>query len=483
MKNIITNKILKTSTWLGMYCVLLGQSVVFADEQEAIQQIKITKASIVPSSPIQAEKFHLNNGLTVVFVPDDRNTSASVHFILDAGSNREVKGETGLAHFFEHMMFRKTKNMPEGNFDRVLNAVGGSGNAMTSDSFVTFYENFPAPALETILKLDADRFQNLDISEPFFSIEKNAVISERKMRVENDPFSRAEEQFRLITERGTPLEWMTIGYKNDIEKMTLQSARNFYKNFYTPDNTIMIVGGPFSTSYVTSLVSKYFSTWSGKLDKNHYKYDENYFVRDLGKSFLCQEAVLNQKFAMIYPRPKADFNDYMFSRLFSVMLDESDEGTFSRRLLKQNLAYSFLFYSSFWEMQKAPLEVHFELKSDQNFENVKKFWLQNIQRVLHQPITNKIRQKLLKDIQTGNADIADRLSSLVETELDYNYFFREFTLSGKDEKWVSKVSDSKFRTWVEKNLSGENFYVTGVTPLQNNKAIPDCSSLSNNIQR
>lgn len=349
------------------------------------------ESQIVPASPIKAYEYQLENGLKLIVVPDQRNSIATAHFILNAGSNREHFGTTGLAHFFEHMMFRKTKESLEGNYDRVLNSIGGTGNASTSDSFVTFYSNFPAPALETMLKLESDRFQNLDLVNPYFTTEKGAVISERKLRVENDPMQRSQEVIRSITERNTGMEWMTIGSKADVENMTLESAQKFYKDFYTPDNTLLVIGGPFQKEDVVRSVERYFSRWQGKLALNSsIPLPADYFTRDLNKKFVCSASTLTQQYQMVYPSAVNTLKDTVYALLFQAMLDDSPDGMFEYRLIKKNLATRFFFYKTYWQDQTNPIVAHFQLSKDQKFEEVQKFWLSAVQQVSKKSISEKI---------------------------------------------------------------------------------------------
>ncbi|MES2615461.1 MAG: pitrilysin family protein [Bdellovibrionota bacterium] len=437
-------------------------SFIFSLQAFAIPNMETAK--IVPGSSLEAYKYTLKNGLHLIVVPDTRNPVASLHFMLDAGSNREKLGTTGLAHFFEHNMFRKTVGAPEGNYDRVLNSVGGSGNAGTGDAFVTFYSKFPAPAIETMLKLEADRFMHLDITDPYFSTEKGAVISERKLRVENDPMQRSQEVLRSITERGTPMQWMTIGSKSDVENMSLNAAKQFYKEFYTPDNTLIVLGGPFKPQQAFELVEKYFSSWrSGRTPKQE-PYPANYYVRDLGKSFICSAPVFTKRYQIVYPSAQSDLTTLVYTSLFEAMLNDNIEGTFSRRLVKAKLATEFNFYQVYWQDQTHPYIANFYLGREQDFEKVKAFWLKNVATVLNTPVTNKIKNQVLKQMAVSNADATERMTSLVNVAIDNDFFLRDFHAAGKAEDILKNLNEKKFKEWMKKNLNEKNFYMTGIVP-------------------
>jgi predicted Zn-dependent peptidase len=149
---MLINIFLKISISICFFCVIPCFAKSFEREKLPEGAKFIRKASIVKgTSPIY--EFHFKNGLKLLVLSDSRNPMGYIKFILDAGSNREVKGKTGLAHFFEHMMLRKTKNEEEGHYDRFLSSLGGSGNAGTSNNFVMYYSKFPGPAIEKVLSI------------------------------------------------------------------------------------------------------------------------------------------------------------------------------------------------------------------------------------------------------------------------------------------------------------------------------------------
>lgn len=440
----------------------------------------VTQGGILPGLQAQYTEYKLDNGMRLFVVPDARNPVATIHLILDAGSDREQLGTTGLAHFFEHMMFRKTKDAPEGNYDRVLNSVGGTGNAGTSDSFVTFYSVFPSPALETMVALEAQRFTHLDLTNPFFETEKGAVISERKLRVENDPMQRSQEILRSIVERGTPLEWMTIGAKADVENMKLAAAQKFYEDFYTPENTIMIVGGPFKPENVAALVEKYFSSWPKKAVPERTALDESYFTRDLQKSFVCSAPVNTKRFNVIYPAPKGSLKDMVYTALFSAILDNQPDGTFERRLVKKKLATGFSFYKEFWKNLSSALNVGFTLTKNQGFEDVKSYWFKSVEQVLKTPLTDKIKNQVLKQLEVSDAESADKMTSLVSNVVESAYFFHDVNVSTEQRKLVKKATSANLKAWIQENLNPKNFYVTGVVPIGE---APSCPELLANLNK
>lgn len=423
---------------------------------------------VIPGSAIKAHFYRFSNGLQLYIIPDKRNPVANIQFILDAGSNREHPGTTGLAHFFEHMMFRKSIGAPEGNYDRVLNSVGGFGNAGTSDSFVTYYATFPGPAIETMLKLEANRFTNLDITDPYFSIEKGAVISERKLRVENDPFTRSSELLRSITERSTSLEWLPIGSKSDVENMSIQSAKLFYKNFYTPDNTTLFIGGPFEHKQIADLVQKYFGAWTGRLSTSHNPFPSDYLTRDLGKKFICSTDILSKKYKLTYPslslNTSNNIQDMVYINIFKALLDDHPNGSFERRIFKEKLATDFNFYKIYWQNQSNPYIANFSLTSEQKIEPAIQFWENAILEVANKQISEKIRKQILKQLAVSNAETAEKMTNLVSTLFESAFFLKNVNANSQIEKLVKTTTTESFRKWISENLSSKKNYLTGVVP-------------------
>ena len=423
----------------------------------------IRKSSVVKgTSPIY--EFHFKNGLKLLVLSDSRNPVGYIKFILDAGSNREVKGNTGLAHFFEHMMLRKTKNKEEGHYDRFLSSLGGSGNAGTSNNFVMYYSKFPGPAIEKVLSLEKDRFLNLDLKDPYFSTEKGAVISERKLVIENNPLKRGEELLKKITHRGTKTEWSIIGDKKDVEKMTISSAKKFYKDFYTPDNTIVAVGGPYEINDVVSLVHKYLGGWKGKVVKSQRVLSNTYFTRDFGKRYICSENVSLGELTLNYPSSDKSYKSYIYSQAFSTLLDRYAKGSYRHLLVTRNLASSFSTYKSFWDFNESPMTVKFTLIEKSKIDDVIAFWENSLKSLLESPMDPQVKKQLIKEVKVHNANKSERMSSLIGSAVYNQYFFHKFDIEKQHIDIINNMTQNSVKKWVKKNLNSKKFYVTAIVP-------------------
>lgn len=434
----------------------------------------LKKGTVVPGTP-EAELYAFDNGLKLLFLPDNRSPLATIRIHLAAGSARERQGITGLAHFFEHMMFRKTKDQPEGAFDATLSGIGGSGNAGTSTDYVVYHTVFPGPALDIMIDLERRRFLELDLQDPYFTTEKGAVISERKLRYENNPEQRGLEFIRRITERGTPREWMTIGAKEDVETMSIEAARTFYKTYYVPSNTLISVGGPFRSDEVVNKIHQAFSSWQGSHPPELPPLPQDLSTRDAGKSFICRESVSEQTFRIVFPSTDTSYDDAIYSYIFSQLLDDSPEGSLSRRLVNANLATSFGFVKTYWQKGPQPHVAYFSLSADQKIESLINRFQQEVKEAASKKWDRAFRNVLQKRIDLEKAEAAERMTTLIENYEWNQTNYDDFLISKRFQKIVDELSVAKLQNWIQKNIQFEKAYFLGVT---GNTAYPSCSDLT-----
>lgn len=204
------------------------------------------------------QKFYLQNGLEVIVHEDPSSKIAVFNLLYKVGSRNEKEGKTGLAHFFEHLMFGSSKNVPV--FDRELERVGGSCNAFTSPDITNYYITLPASNLETAFWLESDRMLQLTLSNKTIETQRKVVMEEYKQRYLNQPYGDVFHHLRDIAYEVHPYRWPTIGQNlQDIEGFTREDVLGFYENNYSPDNAILVVGGNVTLSQVENLAKKWFS--------------------------------------------------------------------------------------------------------------------------------------------------------------------------------------------------------------------------------
>jgi zinc protease len=226
----------------------------FADQQAAAGQ-----------SPQQAgvSDFMLANGMQVVVIPDRRAPIVTHMVWYKVGSADEPPGKSGIAHFFEHLMFKATKTHPEGAFDKAVASIGGSDNAFTSYDYTAFYETVPPEALGDMMAFEADRMRNLILDDRTVATERDVILEERRARVDNDPGALLEEEVDATLWQNQPYRIPVIGWKQEIEQLGRDEALAFYDRYYRPNNAILVVAGDVERDAVRALAEKTY----GKLER------------------------------------------------------------------------------------------------------------------------------------------------------------------------------------------------------------------------
>lgn len=213
--------------------------------------------------PLKVTEKTLPNGLKVIVVPTGFPNLVSLQIPVLTGSRNEVEeGKTGFAHFFEHMMFRGTKNTPPEVYQGHLTRMGARQNAYTTNDFTNYHTTFSKDDLELMMKIEADRFQNLEYPESAFKTEARAVLGEYNKNSAN-PMSKLYEATKDKAFTTHTYKHTTMGFIKDIEDMPNQYAYSkvFFDRWYRPENTAIIVAGDVEPAQVMKLVEKYWSSW------------------------------------------------------------------------------------------------------------------------------------------------------------------------------------------------------------------------------
>lgn len=205
------------------------------------------------------EYFQLENGLKVILAPDNSVPIISYHVWFDVGSKHEEPGYTGIAHLFEHMMFKGTKNIGNKEFDILLKKNGIVNNAFTSRDYTGYYENLPTSKLELVMKLESDRMRNLIIDDSNLKSEREVVKSERLMRVDNNVRGQLFQLTFATVFKVSPYRWPVIGYNKDLDRVDVKKSEEFYQAYYAPNNAVLVIAGDIQLEKTKSLVKKYYS--------------------------------------------------------------------------------------------------------------------------------------------------------------------------------------------------------------------------------
>ena len=204
-------------------------------------------------------EFGLGNGLKIIVREDHRAPVVACQLWYKTGASYEQAGKTGLAHVLEHMMFKGTEKYPDGQFSQIMADNGANENAFTSSDYTAYVQKIEAKRLAINFELEADRMQNLQFNQEDFEKEQLVVIEERRLRTDDKPVAALFELFHATAFQTSPYHHPVIGWMNDIEQLTVEDAKQWYQQWYTPNNAILVVVGDVEPQAVFELAKKYFA--------------------------------------------------------------------------------------------------------------------------------------------------------------------------------------------------------------------------------
>ncbi|MGQ0508466.1 MAG: M16 family metallopeptidase [Myxococcaceae bacterium] len=202
----------------------------------------------------------LANGLRVRLMPNPASPTVSLYTFFRVGSRNERPGITGISHLFEHMMFNGSKKYGPKEFDQILESNGGHSNAYTSSDMTVYYDDFASEALETVIDLESDRMRALAINDKALTSERQVVMEERRVRVDNEIAGLMDEELGTLVWKAHPYRWPVIGWMADIENISKVDCVDYFRTYYAPNNATLWIAGDIDPKKTLALVQKYYGS-------------------------------------------------------------------------------------------------------------------------------------------------------------------------------------------------------------------------------
>lgn len=225
------------------------------------QQSQAAQSDESTDFKIPFEKYQLDNGLTVILHQDKSDPIVAMATIVHVGSNREKLGRTGFAHFFEHMAFNDSENVPQGSNRKLIEELGGTRNGGTWTDGTMYYEVVPKDALEKLMWIDSDRlgFMINTVTDGALEREKQVVKNEKRQRVDNQAYGHTQHVIlKNLYPEGHPYSWTVIGDLDDLQAATLADVKEFYSEYYGPSNATLVIAGDIDFEETKQMVEKWF---------------------------------------------------------------------------------------------------------------------------------------------------------------------------------------------------------------------------------
>ena len=339
-----------------------------------------------------------DNGLVAVTLEDDATPVASFQIWVRVGS-RDESEYTGLAHLFEHMMFKGSKNIAPEEHARLVNARGGQINAFTSRDFTVYFENVTRESLPLIIDLEHERFANLRVTEEMLKSERKVVLEERSFRTEDQPVGRAYEAILALLWQAHPYRWPVIGWRSDVEKATVEVCQAFFDRFYAPNNLVIAIAGDFDTETTLAHLERTFGQMPnpGPIPRNPTEEPEQSGERRSTVHFDLRSPVL----AAAWHAPPTGHDDGEALDVLSQILSDGRSSRLYRSLVHEaEIALSAS--GGYWEMLDAGAFLALAgVRPGEDIDEVERLFFAEIEKLRVEPVSEVELAKAKRQLEVG----------------------------------------------------------------------------------
>jgi zinc protease len=370
----------------------------------------------------------LDNGLRVLLLEDHRSPIVSFQVWYGVGSRNEQPGATGLAHLVEHMMFKGTPTYGPQAYASLIEQSGGQDNAFTSQDHTSYFVNIAAENADLVIALEADRMRNLSLDPQAFEAERQVVMEERRTRTEDDPEGFLGEELAAIAFKAHPYRAPTVGWMEDLRRVTLEEVRLFYRTYYVPNNALVVAVGDVRAPELLEKIRRQFGPIPRAPDPPPVKAVEPPQNGER-RVTVKKEAQLPVVFVG-YPVPNHRSADAPALELLSTILSEGRASRLYRRLVYErgialdaggDYAYFSLDPNLFWFYATA--------QQGQSPEALERALTEEVERLQREPVPEVELERAKNQIEAafvfGQDSVYDRASLLARFELTGGWRFRD----------------------------------------------------------
>ena len=397
------------------------------------------------------EKYKLENGLTVIVHEDHSSPLVSYHTWFRVGSKDEEKGFTGIAHLFEHMMFKGAKRYSGEEFDRTLQANGAVNNAFTSHDFTGYYENLPSAKLELVMDIESDRMENLQINDAHLQSEREVVKEERRFRVDNNPTGVLRELLYGTAYKVHPYQWPVIGYMDDLNRITLQKANEFYRTYYAPNNAVLVIAGDVNPASVKKLVEKYYGRLKAQTIPNKTRPTEP--AQHGIRSYEIAKDVQSLQFAIAYHVPKSGSDEAYALDLLGNILGFGTSSRLHQRLVYKEQIAASVSVSNYTLMDSGFFQIFITLKPGANYAAAQKAIYGEMWRPANLVIKEAELEKAKNQVMKGYVDSLKTVHGKAEALAMNEIVFGDYERLFKDLDRYNRVTADQIKKAAKKYLN------------------------------
>ncbi|MDP6923379.1 MAG: pitrilysin family protein [Candidatus Scalindua sp.] len=349
---------------------------------------------------LDLKEHRLKNGLRLILSEDHSSPIISLQVWYNVGSRNERPGITGISHLFEHMMFKGSKNVEPEEYGRIIQQNGGTDNAFTARDMTAYFENLPSSQLELAVRLEADRMAHLRLTADTLASEREVVKEERRMRVDNSLFGKLSEALYSTAFTRHPYRWPVIGWMSDIDSISLEDCKAFYRSHYAPNNATIILLGDIDLQVTISIVEKYF----GNIPSAELM-EEVIPVEEIQKKEREKDLFVDASFpwlAVAYHIPEAAHDDVPVLELIGNILTSGRSSRLHRKIIYEDQSALSVFASV--DNNKAPglfvITVN-SIKQGHAMEEIESIANESLELLKAEMVTERELEKAINQMETN----------------------------------------------------------------------------------
>lgn len=390
------------------------------------------------------KNFKLENGLEVLVHEDFSTPLVSFHQWYKVGSRNEKPGMTGIAHFFEHLMFKGTKKFSSDDFENLIQANGGTNNAFTTFDYTGYYVDLPASKLEIIFQIESDRMTNLIFDPVNIQSEREVVKEERRFRLENRVEGYLSEAVFASVFKVHPYRWPVIGSMVDLNSIKLEQFQDFYKTYYAPNNSILVVAGAVKFDDIKKLAQKFYGPIPSQVVPL-----PNIPLEPEQKSkrlMTLRKDIQNPYFSIAYKVVEAGHKDQYVLDLLSNILSEGPSSRLYKKMVYQEQLSTSIYSYSYTPVDSGIFNITSSLKPGKSIEKSIGLVLAEIEKLKNQKVGKeelvKAKNQVIKSYVDSLKTVSGKARAIATNQIlfgDYKVMFEDI------EKYMKVTEDDILR--------------------------------------
>jgi len=416
---------------------------------------------------IEFTEFTLDNGLHVILHKDSSNPIVAISIMYHVGSKNENPERTGMAHFFEHLLFEGSENIARGEFFNYIQNAGGINNAYTSNDKTFYFELFPSNQLELGLWLESERLLHAKVEKIGIETQREVVKEEKRLRVDNQPYGTMLEELMKRAYEKHPYKWQVIGSMDHINNATEEEFMDFYKTFYVPNNAVLSIAGDINIEECRNLVNDYFAEIPrGKKEIPRPKIIEpkkELEIRDTIYDDIQLPAIIHG-----FHIPAQGTDDFYAVDMLNKLLSNGASSRLNKSLVEesQKAVYSAAFT---FNLEDPGMTIAFAMaNSEENPKDIENLMDLEYEKVKTDLISKNEFQKLRNQIENDFIQSNYRMYDIAENLANYHTFYGNANLINTEiEKYLS-VTREDILNAAKKYYNKENRVTLYFLPKENN---------------